>query len=150
LQLEKNTVIDNQFLPYLKLAHGMLNLSMIFLFLYQGFMGLAIRRTRKAGAPLPLTVVRRHRKVGPVLVLWGIMGFVAGVILILLDKGRVLEYPPHFVTGLTIALLLSATYLVSRRIKGPDSPFRKLHFGIGLLLLPLCIIQSLLGLGILL
>jgi hypothetical protein len=78
------------------------------------------------------------------------MGFVAGVILILVDKGRVFEYPPHFVTGLTIALLLSATYLVSRRIKGPDSPFRKAHFGIGLLLLPLCIIQSVLGLGILL
>ena len=143
-------MIDNQFLPYLKLAHGIFNLSMILLFLYQGRMGLKIRRARKAGAPFPLVVVRRHRKVGPVLALWGIMGFVAGVILILADKGRVFEYPLHFITGLTIALLLSATYLVSRRIKGPDSPFRKLHFGVGLLLLPLCIIQLALGLGILL
>ncbi|MDO8723070.1 MAG: DUF4079 family protein [Syntrophales bacterium] len=141
---------DKQFLLYLKLAHGMFNSSMMLLFLYQGWLGLAIRRARKTGAPVPLAAARRHRKTGPVLVMLGIMGFVAGVILILLDKGRALEYPLHFLNGLTIALLLSATYLVSRRIKGPDSPFRDPHFGLGLLLVSLYIIQLALGLGILL
>ena len=99
---------------------------------------------------MPFDVVRRHRKTGPVFAIWGSLGFAAGIIMVLLDKGRVLEYPLHFIMGLAIVLTICGAVLVSRRIKGPDPKFRNIHFGLGLLLLVLYVFQVLLGLGILL
>lgn len=143
-------MIDKQFVAYFKLAHGFFNVSMMALFVYQGWMGYLIRSARTTGMPAPLDAVRKHRKAGPVFALWGALGFAAGVIMVLLDKGKVLEYPLHFFVGLAIVLTILGAFLVSRRIKGPDPRFRNLHFSLGLLLLALYVVQVLLGLGILL
>jgi hypothetical protein len=144
------SMIDKEFIVYFKLAHGFFNLCMLVLFCYQGWMGFLIRQARTAGAPVPLDAVRRHRKAGPWFALWGIMGYTAGIIVTLLDKGRVLEYPLHFLTGSLLAAVIVSVYAVSRRIAGPGPRFRNFHFGLGMLLLALYGVQAMLGLGILL
>lgn len=143
-------MIDKEFIAYFKIVHGFFNLCMMALFCYQGWMGYLIRQARTAGAPAPLDAVRRHRKAGPVFALWGVMGFFAGVTMIMLDKGRVLEYPLHFLMGSLIAAVIGSVYLVSRRISGPEPHYRNIHFVLGMCLLALYVIQVLLGLGILL
>jgi hypothetical protein len=143
-------MVDKEFIAYFKLVHGFFNLSMMALFCYQGWMGFLIRQARTSGLPAPLDAVRRHRKAGPVFALWGVLGFFAGVTMIMLDKGRVFEYPLHFLTGLTIAVFIALVYAVSRRIAGPEPHYRNIHFGLGMCLLALYVIQVLLGLGILL
>ena len=143
-------MIDKEFIAYFKLAHGFFNLSMLALFCFQAWMGFLIRQARTTGAPAPLDAVRRHRKAGPVFALWGGLGFIAGMTVVVLDKGRVFEYLPHFLTGLSIALCIGGVYAVSRRIRAGEQAFRNIHFGLGLLLLALYVIQIMLGLSILL
>ena len=92
-------MIDKEFIAYFKLAHGFFNLCMMALFCYQGWMGFLIRQARTSGTPMPLDTVRRHRKAGPVFALWGVVGYIAGIVVVVLDKGRVFEYPLHFLTG---------------------------------------------------
>jgi len=142
--------MDRPFIAYFKLAHGLFNLCMLFLFSWQGWMGHRIRRARRTGAPTPLDLVRRHRTAGPVFALWGALGFVAGMSVVLLDKGRVLEYPLHFLVGAAIVSCIAALSAVSRRIAGQEPRYRDIHFRLGMLLLALYIVQVLLGLGILL
>jgi len=139
-----------QLIPYLALGHGLFNLLVFGLLLRQGWLGLVVRRTRRNGMPQPLETIRRHRRAGPVAVLVGAAGFVAGTLLVLLDKGRLVEYPLHFSVGGVIVLVLFGLYFLSRRIKGADSPYRIPHASLGLLLLILYVIQAVLGLGILL
>ncbi|MBI5213704.1 MAG: DUF4079 domain-containing protein [Nitrospirae bacterium] len=141
-------MIDKQTIAYFKLLHGAYNTVMMLLFMYQGFLGLKIRRQRIQGRQ-NFSIVKRHRKLGPVLALAGLSGFIAGMIVIYLDKGRIMEYPLHFLTGLSIAISIAATFLISRRIKGPDSPWRTPHLIIGIFILCLYIIQATLGIGIL-
>ena len=143
-------MIDKEFIAYFKIAHGFFNLCMMALFCYQGWMGFLIRQARTSGAPVPIDAVRRHRKAGPVFALWGVMGFVAGIIVVLLDKGRIFEYPLHLLVGSLIAAVIGSLYAVSRRIAGSEPHYRNIHFGLGMCLLALYIIQVLLGLGILL
>jgi hypothetical protein len=109
-----------------------------------------IRQARMSGKPMPFDAVRKHRKAGPAFAFWGALGFVAGVVVVLLDKGRVFEYPLHFLTGLTIVIIIAMVYAISFRIKGPDPHYRNIHFVLGMFLLALYVIQVLLGLGILL
>jgi hypothetical protein len=142
-------MISKQIIAYLKLLHGSYNAFIIVLFVYHGLNGLKIRRNRIKGKQ-DLGVVKRHRKLGPVLALLGISGFFAGLTLIYLDKGRIMEYPIHFITGLTIALAITATYFISRKIKGDESKIRTIHFLIGILIICLYLFQAFLGLGILL
>jgi len=143
-------MVNKEFIAYFKLAHGFFNLSMLALFCFQAWMGFLIRQARTSDAPLPVDAIRRHRKAGPVFALWGCLGFIAGMTVVALDKGRVFESPLHFVTGLSIVLCIGAVYAVSRRIRGGDPAFRNVHFGLGLLLLALYVIQVLLGLSIML
>ncbi len=142
-------LIDRHILSYLRLVHAFYNSSVMLLFFYHGWMGITIRRLRKAGGPLPFPVIRRHRKFGPPLVILGIIGFFIGFTLVLIDTGRVLEYPPHLFTGLAIAVLLPVIFAVTRKIKGPDSPYRNPHFMLGVLLLFLYVIEVCLGVGVL-
>jgi hypothetical protein len=135
---------------YGKLAHGFFNLSMMALFCWQAWLGYHIRQARRAGAPVPFDAVRKHRRFGPVFALGGVLGFVVGAALVLLDKGRVLEYPLHFLCGLLLVLAVGAAYLLSRRIAGPDPSPRNIHFAAGMLLLVLYAAQVLMGLSILL
>lgn len=143
-------LIDREIIPWLKLTHGLYNTTVIILFFYQARLGITIRSRRKANAPLPTGEVKRHRKMGPVLTVLGIIGFFAGLTVVTLDEqSRYLEYWHHLFTGLAIILLLAAAYFVSKRIKGPDSPYRTPHYVIGILILCLYLLEAFLGLGVL-
>ena len=89
-------MIDKQLIAYFRLVHGSYNTLMIVLFIYQGLLGLKIRKQRKAGNQMPFKTIKRHRKIGQILVLMGVIGFFAGAALIYLDYGRLLKYPLHF------------------------------------------------------
>ena len=143
-------LIDRQILYDLRLAHGIFNLCVMLLFFYQSWLGLKIRRPRRAEALPPIPVIKRHRKTGPVLVILGAAGFLAGLALVLLDTGNILEYPAHLFVGLMIVALILTTYTVSRKIRGPDSPYRTTHMIIGVAILSLYVVQIFLGLGVLL
>jgi hypothetical protein len=141
---------DREFIAYFKLAHGFFNACMAVLFCVQGWWGLVIRRARLGPAPFPQAAVRRHRHFGPVFLLWGVLGYLAGIIVVLLDKGRLTAYPLHLATGTVLMAVLAAAYRVSREITAKDIPARVLHARLGVCLLALYAIQILLGLGILL
>jgi hypothetical protein len=143
-------LIDRQLLADLRPVHGAYNAIMMLFFLHQGWLGLRIRRARKSGAPPPFPMIKRHRRRGPVLAILGGIGFLEGLTLVLLDTGKVLEYPPHLFTGLTIVVLLIATYRLSRDIKGPDSPYRTPHFFLGIAILCLYLANVMIGIGVLL
>ncbi len=140
-------LIDRELLAYLRLAHGMFNVSMMCLFIYQGWIGLKVRRARIAQAPLPLQVIKRHRKAGPVLTILGVLGFLSGTTLVLLHAGKIFEYPTHLFTGIVIVTLLIASLVISRRIKGSDSSSRTPHFMISIAVLCLYPVNVFLGIG---
>lgn len=143
-------LIDRQLLADLRLVHAFYNTGMLLLFFYHGRLGLAIRRARNAAEKPPLPAIRRHRKMGPVLAVMGVCGFFIGLTLVLLRTGNVLEYPPHLFTGLAIVMLLAGTWAISRKIKGPDSPYRKPHYIMGVAILCLYVAEVFLGIGVLL
>jgi hypothetical protein len=136
-------------IEYLRIVHGLFNAFVAVLFFYQGWLGLTIRRARRSQASIPLGAVRRHRKTGPVLASLGGLGFLVGLILAIIDTGRILFYPLHLFIGLTIVVFLIGTFLISRRIKRLDSPYRTPHYILGICILLLYVFQSFLGLGIL-
>ena len=133
--------------PYLKYAHGLYNILVIMLFLYQGWLGLKIRHGRISGNPQEVKFVRRHRKFGPFLAILGISGFAGGIGTAYLSEGEIFEYPLHFLTGLTISSLIILTFLVSRKIRGPESPWRNPHYIIGIVIITLYFVQAYLGIG---
>jgi hypothetical protein len=47
-----------EFIEYLKLGHGLFNTLMMLLFVIQGWLGLKIRRKRKAAIPKDFTVIK--------------------------------------------------------------------------------------------
>jgi hypothetical protein len=143
-------LIDRQLLSSLRLVHGGFNSSVIIAFFYHARLGIAIRRARKARDPLPFPLIKRHRKGGPILAALGITGFCIGFTLVMLDSGKVLQFPYHFFVGCTIVLCLISTFALSRKIKGPQSPYRTPHFYLGVVILSLYLIEAVLGLGVLL
>lgn len=143
-------LIDRQLLAAFRLVHAALNASVLLLLLYQAKLGLSIRRARKGGTALPFPAIKRHRSMGPILVILGVLGFCVGIGLVLLDTGNILEFPPHLFGGIGIVALLCTSFVLSRKIKGPDSPYRTPHFIIGIVLLVLYVLEALLGLGVLL
>ena len=145
-----DSMIDKQIIPYLKVLHGLFNIAVMLLFFYQARLGFLIRNARLSKGAFPLEAVKRHRKAGPILMVLGILGFIAGMFVLYLDQGRILKYPIHFGIGAVIATLLLTTFGISRSIKGPDSPLRVPHSVIGIVILVLYVIQSMLGLKILL
>ncbi len=141
-------IIDKQAIAYLRPVHGFYNIVVMFLFMYQGWLGIKIRKGRKSGKQ-SIKAVKRHRKAGPVLVLMGIFGYLAGNTLVYLDHGHFLEHSLHFITGSFIVLSIITTFFISRRIKSPESPWRFPHFRLGILIICLYLIQVFLGLWIL-
>lgn len=140
--------LDRETISYLRILHGIYNSTVMLMFFYQGYLGLKMRRNRERGEILPPEIVKRHRRLGPVLALLGISGFFAGLTIAYLGSGKILKYPLHLFTGMTIASLIIATYLVSRKIISLDSPWRTPHFRIGIIILILYCVQIVLGLGI--
>ena len=135
-------------IPWLALGHGIFNFTVAMLFFYQGWLGFAIWKARSNRAPLHRVAVRRHRKAGPILAMLGMIGFCAGAFIVLIDKGKLVEYPLHFLMGLVIVLCVGTTYCLSRRISPVNSAARTLHRAIGIMILCFYPIQLLLGLGI--
>ncbi len=143
-------LIDRQLLSSLRLVHGGYNLTVALLFFYHASLGIRIRRARKKGGPLPFALIKRHRRSGPVLAGLGIAGFFIGFTLVMLDSGRVLAYLSHFIVGCLIVLSLITTIMLSRKIKGSDSPYRTPHFHLGIAILCLYLVEVVLGFGVLL
>jgi hypothetical protein len=141
-------MIDKQILEYLKLGHGTFNTMVCSLLIYQGLLGYRIRKARLAGGFAGRSQ-KRHRKNGPVLVVLGIAGFFAGMLLVFLEYGHILKYPLHFINGAAIATALIGLLLLSKRIKGAAAPWRRAHFTLGIVTLLLYFSQLLLGLDIL-
>jgi hypothetical protein len=139
-----------QLIPWFALGHAVYNAALMALLFRHGWIGWSIRTSRLTGAPVPLESVRRHRMRGPVLTLFGGAGFFIGLGIVLLDKGRPAEYPLHFAGGLALLALLISARLTSNRIKGPEPRPRNVHAAIGAAVLVFYVMQSILGLGILL
>ncbi len=138
--------MSKELILYLKLLHAGFNSLVIMLFVYQGILGLRIRRSEKK----TIHIIRKHRKTGPIIAVLGALGFIAGITVIFLDTGRILKYPPHFLLGLIIVSLIMSTYLISKKIKGPEPYWRNRHFALGILIICLYFVQAFLGLGVLL
>jgi FtsH-binding integral membrane protein len=136
------------FIDMSKVAHGSFNALLALVFLYQAWMGLTIRRGRKRGES-QLIAMRRHRRLGPFLVVMGLLGYCLGLILVYIDKGRVLEYPLHLAVGSLIVLFLLGQYAVSRKIKGLESSWRTPHLAIGVGLICLYVLQIVIGIAVL-
>jgi hypothetical protein len=143
-------MIAGEWIGIIRVLHGAYNALVAIAFLYQGWLGLKIRRTRRTGGVKEFGVIRWHRGNGPVLALLGILGYVSGATLITIDKGHFFEYRVHHLVGLSIVILLAITFLVSRKIKGPLSPWRTPHLLLGLAILGAYLVQLFLGLNILL
>ena len=138
--------MSRELILYLKLLHAGFNSLVIMLFVYQGILGLRIRRSEKK----TIHIIRKHRKTGPIIAVLGALGFIAGITVIFLDTGRILKCPPHFLLGLIIVSLIMSTYLISKKIKGPEPYWRNRHFALGILIICLYFVQAFLGLGVLL
>ena len=138
--------MSRELIEYLKLFHGAYNTIIFLLIVYQGTLGLRIRKS--AERPIPL--IARHRKIGPAAVVLGGAGFIAGMSLAFIDHGRVLKYPLHFFCGLAIVALLITTFLISKKIRGPESLWRNRHYAVGIIIVLLYSVQVVLGLGALL
>lgn len=143
-------LISRELLADLRIVHGLFNFAVVLLFFYTARYGLMIRRSRKNGVPMPVAAVIRHRTLGPILALLGGLGFAAGLTLVWLDTGNLLKYPAHLLTGAAIVTLILTTFLVSRKIRGPNSPYRDTHFRLGVAILTLYVLEVFLGLGVLL
>jgi len=143
--MEAERLVDS-----LAYVHGVFNAGLASMFLYQGILGLRIRRGRSAGGAGAVEPVRRHRKLGPLLAPLGVAGFLAGLSLAAFDESGILEHPPHLLNGLVLVTLICSVFLASRRIRGTDDPWRIRHAVLGLMLLAVYLLQVLSGAGILL
>ena len=141
--------LSKEAIMYLRYLHGAFNLSIAGLVIYQFRLGLGLRLKRLAGERDPQKVIK-HMRSGPYAVAGGILGFTAGTTLIIIDKGKVLAYPVHFVFGGLIALGLVYIFMLSRKMVAGDTLKRTLHGRVGMALVALYLVQVLLGLGILL
>jgi hypothetical protein len=133
--------------PYL---HGAYNFTIFLFLLYQASVGLTIRKERLRGTPPNFTFIKRHRKLGPLLVLGGIFGFLAGVLMVYREDGHVAEHPVHFAIGFLTVFLLILTFVISRQIRVHETKSRTLHLAIGIFILFFYSIQILLGLTMIL
>ena len=142
-------LIDRSIIPYLRYTHGLYNILIFLLFLYQSRLGIKIRKERMQGSTPTSSIIRRHRQFGPLLSIIGITGLISGLIIIFVHNGIFFVFRLHFMTGIAISILIIITYLSSRNIKGRDSAWRTPHFTVGIILICLYFIQTFLGIGIL-
>lgn len=139
----------DQLMEIMKVSHGSFNTLLALAFLYQAWTGLATRSGRRRGLPR-FGDVRRHRRLGPYLVVMGVMGFCFGLLLVLLDKGRVLIHPLHFTAGSLIVVFLLAQFGISRRIRASEPAWRAPHLAVGATIPCLYLVQIVLGIELLL
>ncbi|GAB4483506.1 MAG: hypothetical protein OHK006_04720 [Thermodesulfovibrionales bacterium] len=143
------TILFIDIIPYMKLGHGLFNSLVLLGFLIQAAMGVKIRRARLAGKAAPDTR-RHHRTFGRFLAPAGILGYLAGISLVILDAGTVLKYPLHFLVGSLIVAAISVQVVTSSMIHDDAKPWRNRHYLMGRLLLFLYGFQAFIGFGVLL
>jgi hypothetical protein len=143
-------MVSDSVVSTLQLAHVFINGALFLALVYQGRLGWRIRRRRVAGVLQDFSVVKRHRTLGPILATLLPMGYLAGLITVYLHKGIWVRYPGHLAVGTILLVVVCSTYLVSKRIRGAQSPWRTPHFALGLLLLCTFLVQIYLGLNVLL
>lgn len=136
-------------LAVLKPAHGLFNILVLSLFIYQAWKGILIRRARLSSGAIPFPAVRLHRKIGPIATMLAVAGYLAGISLVLFDEGHLFEHPIHLITGSLLILFLLAAFAVSRRIRAAAPSIRILHFRLGIITLTIFFVEVFLGLGIL-
>lgn len=95
------------------------------------------------------SLIKKHRTAGPVLALFGLFGFISGIVMVLVHFGTLFKYPPHLAVGTALALCIVATYSISRRIRVRLPEGRTLHFALGLGTLILYVVQVFIGIGLL-
>jgi hypothetical protein len=139
-------MLDKTLVFYLKLAHGLFNLTLAAAFGFQARLGWRIRRSRRHGVSRDFAAIKRHRKLGPLLAGLGLAGYGAGLGLVTADQGTLAKFPIHLAGGTLLALCLGAVYVSSRRIRGAEEQRRLTHFSLGLALLALYAVQILSGL----
>lgn len=142
-------LLGNELMPYLRYSHGIYNTLVILFFIYQGWLGIKIRKERLVGKQPTFLIIKRHRKFGQVLVPLSVFGYLAGVTIVYIRTGLIFEYPLHFINGSVIILLSIATFFISRRIKGRNPSWRTKHFAVGICIIILYFFQAFLGVGIL-
>lgn len=141
---------DKVTIAYFRYAHGFFNLLIMIMFFLQASIGLRIRRARKKENSLPTRTIKVHRVLGPLLTLSGMTGFLAGLSLVYIDHGTLWKYPLHLIFGLAITVALISTFTVSKRIKASEPHWRDIHLRIGIAILNLYVLQSVIGISILL
>lgn len=141
-------MVSDRVVSALQLAHVLANSSLFFAFAYQGLLGWRIRRRRVAGVLPDFSVVKRHRALGPILATLLPIGYLVGLITAYLHKGIWVRFPGHLAVGTALLVVVFSAVLVSRRIRGAQSPWRAPHFALGLLLLCTFLVQIYLGLNI--
>jgi len=141
-------MVSDRVVSALQLAHVLANSALFFAFAYQGLLGWRIRRRRIAGVLPDFSVVKRHRALGPVLATLLPIGYLVGLITVYLHKGIWVRFPGHLAGGTVLLVVVCSAFLVSRRIRGAQSPWRTPHFALGLLLLCTFLVQIYLGLNI--
>ncbi len=135
--------MNKELIGYLKIVHGTYNMTVMLLIIYQGMLGLKIRRSETP----PIQIIKRHRTIGPIAVVLGSAGFFAGLFITFLDVGHIFKYPLHFINGLLLIAALITTYLISKKIKGTEKLWRNRHYNIGIFILVLYAVQVLLGIS---
>jgi cytochrome b561 len=139
-------MMDKKIIVPLALAHGTFNLIVVTFFMYQGWLGWSMRKGRREKRQIDFKVVKRHRKIGPILLILAFIGYLAGEGLVCFDQGHVVKYPLHFSVGTVIMVAIFTTFLISRKIKTPGSPWRTPHYALGVVIICLYLIQAFLGL----
>ena len=141
--------MDRSIIPSLRVAHGLYNILVFLLFLYQGWLGIRIRKERLQSRLPTAGITRRHRQFGPILSVIGFTGFISGLVVIFLDSGMLFIFRFHFTAGFVISIFIIIAYFSSRRIKGSDSAGRTHHLAAGIILICLYFIQIFIGIAIL-
>jgi hypothetical protein len=128
--------------------HALINIAMALTALAQFFIGLQIRRLRKAADPVSPGLGRLHRRLGAALVISCFMGLFSGWLVVFNHYSALFVRPIHSLTGLGLALVFFLTFAVSNKIRVGDSGFRKAHYGLGYLVISFCAAQIYLGLSL--
>lgn len=140
--------MDRDVIALLRYAHGAYNLIVFILVLLMLWAGLGIRKARLSGVRKP-NLQRFHRRLGPYAVVLGLAGFLAGIMLVLLDTGELFKYPPHLGCGALIVIGLIIQWRLSRLITASDDANRARHRRVGLTLATIYTLQVLIGFGVL-